>query len=177
MISSSERAPIWLRISRTSSARKLIRLTTFSGVPSNLARRASSWVHTPTGQVLEWHWRTMMQPMATSEAVPMPYSSAPSRAAMTTSRPVLMPPSVRRVTRWRRWFKVSTWLTSARPISHGVPAYLIEVCGLAPVPPEWPATRITSACALATPAAMVPMPADDTSFTHTRASGLICFRS
>ena len=84
---------------------KLNRLTTFSGVPVNFARRASSCVQTPTGQVLEWHWRTMMQPMATSEAVPMPYSSAPSMAAMTMSRPVLMPPSVRSVHRWRRWFE------------------------------------------------------------------------
>ena len=38
---------------------------TFSGVPSNFSRSASSCVQTPTGQVLEWHWRTMMQPMAT----------------------------------------------------------------------------------------------------------------
>ena len=39
---------------------------TFSGVPSNFSRSASSCEHTPTGQVLLWHWRTMMQPMATS---------------------------------------------------------------------------------------------------------------
>ena len=96
--------------------------------------------------------------MATSDSVPMPYSSAPSMAAITTSRPVLMPPSVRSTTRWRSRFRVSTWLTSERPISQGVPAYLIEVCGLAPVPPKWPETRITSALALATPAAIVPMP-------------------
>jgi hypothetical protein len=37
--------------------------------------------------------------------------------------------------------------------------------------------RITSAFALATPAATVPMPDWLTSFTQTRASGLICFRS
>ena len=81
---------------------------TLSGVPVNLARRASSWVQTPTGQVLEWHWRTMMQPIATSEAVPMPNSSAPIMAAMTMSRPVRMPPSARRTTEWRRLFSVST---------------------------------------------------------------------
>ena len=71
---------------------------TFSGEPSNFCRSASSCVQTPTGQVLEWHCRTMMQPIATSEAVPMPNSSAPSMAAITTSRPVLMPPSVRSFT-------------------------------------------------------------------------------
>ena len=127
-------------------------------MPSNLARSFGSWVQTPTGQVLEWHCRTMMQPIAISEAVPMPYSSAPSMAAITTSRPVLMPPSVRSSTFSRSRFRVSTWCVSDRPISHGMPAYLIEVCGLAPVPPLWPDTRITSALALATPAAIVPMP-------------------
>ncbi len=45
------------------------------------------------------------------------------------------------------------------------------------VPPLWPEIRITSALALATPAAMVPMPVTATSFTQTRASGLICLRS
>jgi glutamate synthase (NADPH/NADH) large chain len=81
------------------------------------------------------------------------------------------------VTRCRRRLRVSTWLTSDRPISQGVPAYLIEVCGEAPVPPEWPETRITSALALATPAAIVPSPASETSLTQTLASGLICFKS
>ena len=87
---------------------KVKRFTTFSGVPSNLARSFGSCVQTPTGQVLLWHWRTRMQPMATSEVVPMPNSSAPSMAAVTTSRPVLMPPSTRSVTVWRRRFSVST---------------------------------------------------------------------
>ena len=162
---------------RTSSATKLNRLMTFSGVPSNLARIAGSWLHTPTGQVLEWHCRTMMQPMATRLAVPMPNSSAPSMAAITTSRPVLMPPSVRSRTRWRSRLSISTWCASVSPISHGAPAYFTLVCGAAPVPPEWPEIRIASARALATPAAMVPMPLRATSFTHTKASGLICFRS
>jgi hypothetical protein len=66
---------------------------------------------------------------------------------------------------------------SLRPISQGRPAYLMEETGEAPVPPEWPDTRIASALALATPAAMVPMPERATSFTQTVASGLICFRS
>ena len=162
---------------RTSSAMKENRLITFSGLPSNFCRSVSSCVHTPTGQVLLWHCRTMMQPMATRLVVPMPNSSAPSMAAITTSRPVLMPPSVRSRTRWRRRFRVSTWCASDSPISHGRPAYLTEVCGLAPVPPLCPLIRMVSALALATPAAMVPMPERDTSFTHTPASGLICFRS
>src|SRR4030095_1098152 len=47
----------------------------------------------PTGQLSWWQVRTMRQPSASRAAVPKPYSSAPSRAARTTSRPVLKPPS------------------------------------------------------------------------------------
>src|SRR3546814_981473 len=69
-----------------------------------------------------------------------------------------MPPSVRSVTLWRRRLSVSTWFTSESPISQGTPANLMEVCGEAPVPPTLPEMRMTSALALATPAAIVPMP-------------------
>ena len=65
-------------------------------------------MHTPTGQVLLWHCRTMMHPIATSAAVPIPNSCAPSIAAITMSRPVRSPPSVLRITRSRRLFTVST---------------------------------------------------------------------
>jgi len=41
-----------------------------------------------TGQVLRWHLRIIMQPKAISGAVAKPTSSAPSRNAMATSRPV-----------------------------------------------------------------------------------------
>ena len=56
-------------------------------------RSTGSWVATPTGQVLRWHLRIMMQPAAISGAVAKPNSSAPSSAPITTSRPVRMPPS------------------------------------------------------------------------------------
>jgi hypothetical protein len=108
---------------------KVKRLMTFSGAPVKRARSSSSWVQTPTGQVLEWHWRTMMQPMAIRLAVPMPNSSAPNIAAMTMSRPVRMPPSARSRTEWRRLLSVRTWLASDSPISHGPPANFTEVCG------------------------------------------------
>ena len=49
-----------------------------------------------------------MQPIAISAAVPMPYSSAPISAAITMSRPVLSPPSVRSVTRSRSLFMLRT---------------------------------------------------------------------
>jgi len=66
---------------------------------------------------------------------------------------------------------------SISPISQGFPACLIEVIGAAPVPPSLPLMMILSAYAFATPAAIVPTPAVDTSFTETIAFGLICFKS
>ena len=67
---------------------------------------------------------------------------------------------------------------SARPISQGTPACLIEVSGDAPVPPSKPAICTDSAWPFETPAAIVPTPA-----TGRRASremsafGLAFFRS
>ena len=162
---------------RTCSAMKKKKLMTFSGVPWNLARSAGSCVAMPTGQVLRWHLRIMMQPMATSGAVEKPNSSAPSSAAMVTSRPVCSLPSVCRRMRPRRSFITSTWCASASPSSQGAPACLMELSGLAPVPPLSPEIRTTSACAFATPAATVPTPTSATSFTEMRARGLTFFRS
>ena len=45
------------------------------------------------------------------------------------------------------------------------------------MPPLWPEIRIISAFALATPAAIVPIPDEATSFTPTLALGFICFKS
>jgi hypothetical protein len=56
-------------------------------------RSSGFWVATPTGQVSRWQTRIMMQPDTTSGAVAKPNSSAPSSAAITTSRPVLSWPS------------------------------------------------------------------------------------
>ena len=119
----------------------------------------------------------MMQPSATSGAVAKPNSSAPSSAAITTSRPVLSWPSVSTTMRLRRSLSTSTWCVSARPSSQGMPACLMLVSGEAPVPPSWPLISTTSACALATPAAMVPTPTSATSFTLMRACWLAFLRS
>ena len=96
---------------------------------------------------------------------------------MTTSLPVFNPPSVLRVTLCLKLLSVKIWFASVKPISQGIPAYLMLVWGLAPVPPEWPEIKIISAFAFATPAAIVPIPVDATSLTPTRALGLICFKS
>ena len=112
---------------------------TISGRPMKcFARSTSCCVATPVAQLLRWQMRRYLQPSATIGAVPKPKLSAPRIAALMTSRPVFRPPSVCRRTRSRRPFVRSVWCVSASPSSHGVPAYLIEVSGLAPVPPSWP---------------------------------------
>ena len=102
----------------------------------------------PTGQVLRWQTRIITQPETTSGAVAKPNSSAPSSAAMTTSRPVFIWPSTWTTMRSRRPFSSSTCCVSARPSSHGTPPCLMLVSGEAPVPPSWPEISTTSACAL-----------------------------
>ena len=154
-----------------------MKLTAWSGLPVNFLRSSGFCVATPTGQVLRWQTRIMMQPTATSGAVEKPYSSAPSSAATTTSRPVLSWPSVSTTIRLRRLLSTSTWCVSARPSSQGMPACLMLVSGDAPVPPSWPLIRTRSACALATPAAIVPTPTSATSLTLMRARGLAFLRS
>ncbi len=119
----------------------------------------------------------MMQPIVIIGAVEKPNSSAPRQAAMTTSRPVLKPPSVSSETRERSPLSTSVWCASARPSSQGRPACLMLVSGLAPVPPSAPEIRMWSALALATPAATVPTPTSATSFTLTSATGLLRLRS
>ena len=75
---------------------------TCSGWPVKRLRSTGSCVATPTGQVLRWHLRIMMQPAAISGAVAKPNSSAPSSAPITTSRPVRRPPSTCTAMRLRR---------------------------------------------------------------------------
>ena len=113
-------------ISRTSSATKKKKLMACSGWPLNLARSTGSCVATPTGQVLRWHLRIMMQPSAISGAVEKPNSSAPSSAPITTSRPVRTPPSTCTAMRPRSRLPTSVWCVSASPISQGVPACLMR---------------------------------------------------
>ena len=58
----------------------------------------------PTGHVFRWHLRIIMQPRVIKGAVAKPYSSAPSNAAMATSLPVLICPSVWSTTLERKLF-------------------------------------------------------------------------
>ena len=76
---STVRKPISAMYSRTCSAMKKKKLITCSGCPLNCLRSSGSWVAMPTGQVLRWHFRIMMQPMVTSGMVAKPNSSAPKQ--------------------------------------------------------------------------------------------------
>ncbi len=119
----------------------------------------------------------MMQPSTTSGAVAKPNSSAPRIAPITTSRPVFIWPSTWTAIRPRNLFKTSVCCVSARPSSQGVPACLMDDQGEAPVPPSWPAMVTWSDLPFDTPAAMVPTPTSDTSFTEISALGLEFLRS
>ena len=177
IISAIVRNPSSAISSRTSSAMNSKKVTTNSGLPLKRWRSSGFWVAMPTGQVSRWQTRIITQPDTTSGAVAKPNSSAPSSAAMTTSRPVFSWPSVCTTMRSRRPFSSSVCWVSARPSSHGPPACLSDVSGLAPVPPSWPEISTTSAFALLTPAATVPTPTSATSLTWTRAAGLAFLRS
>ena len=53
----------------------------------------------------------------------------------------------------------------------------MELSGAAPVPPSYPEIRMTLAPAFATPAATVPTPASETSFTEILAFLFAFFKS
>ena len=177
IISAIVRKPSSAISSRTSSAMNSKNVSTNSGLPLKRLRSSGFWVAMPTGHVSRWQTRIITQPDTTSGAVAKPNSSAPSRAAMTTSRPVFSWPSVCTTMRSRSPLSSSVCWVSARPSSHGPPACLSDVSGLAPVPPSWPEISTTSAFALLTPAATVPTPTSATSLTCTRAAGLEFLRS
>ena len=164
-------------ISRSSCAIKRMKFMMCSGFPLNRFLRVSFWVAMPAGQVSFEQTRIIMQPMQTSGAVAKPNSSAPSMAAIATSLPLISLPSVSRMTLSRRPFSISVWCVSLIPSSQGSPAWWMEECGAAPVPPSYPQIRITWAPALATPEAMVPTPASEASFTEIRASLFAFFKS
>ena len=164
-------------ISRSSCAIKRMKETTYSGLPLKRLRSSGFCVATPAGQLSRLHTRIIMQPIVTSGTVAKPNSSAPSIAATATSCAVISLPSVSSTTRLRSLFIISVWCVSASPSSHGSPACLMLERGDAPVPPSNPLIKIRSDRPFATPAAIVPTPASDTSLTHTRACRLAFFRS
>ncbi len=169
--------PSWAIMPRASSATNVKYDCRYSALPLNLFLNISSCVATPTEQLFRLQCLSIMQPRTTSAAVANPNSSAPSMEAITMSRPVLICPSVCSLTRLLRSLRTSVWCVSEMPSSHGRPACFIELMGDAPVPPSPPEISIMSAWPLATPAAMVPTPISETSFTLTLARGFAFFKS
>ena len=97
-------------------------LTRSPGAPGNLARSSSRWEATPTGQLLVWHTRAMMHPVAIMATVPKPNSSPPRAAAIRTSRPERMPPSARRTTPSRNSLATRVCSKRVHAVSEGVAA-------------------------------------------------------
>ena len=93
IISSNFLKPISAKIFLTSSAIKKKNLITSSGVPLNFFLNSGLCVAIPTGQVLRWHFLIIIQPIDIKGAVEKPNSSAPNKAPIITSFPVLRPPS------------------------------------------------------------------------------------
>ena len=76
-------------------------------VSPNLFLSSGFCVAIPTGQVSRLHTLIITQPIVTSGAVAKPNSSAPSIAAIATSRPLISLPSVSIITLLRSPFIVS----------------------------------------------------------------------
>ena len=102
--SSTVLIPSLLMYSLSSSAINSMKFFTYSGLPLNLLRSSGFCVATPTGHVSRLHTLIITQPIVTSGAVANPNSSAPSIAAIATSRPVISLPSVSRITLFLRSF-------------------------------------------------------------------------
>ena len=62
MTSSSVRAPMRARYSRTSSAMNSKKFSTNSGLPVKRSRSTGFWVAIPTGHVSRWQTRIITQP-------------------------------------------------------------------------------------------------------------------
>ena len=106
--SSTVRTPSFAIYSLSSSAINRMKLTTYSGFPVNLFLSSGFCVATPTGHVSRLQTLIITQPIVTSGAVANPNSSAPSIAAIATSRPLISLPSVSMRTRSRSplWISV-----------------------------------------------------------------------
>ena len=134
--SSTVFTPSFAIYSRSSSAMKRMKFSTYSGFPAKRLRSSGFCVAIPAGHVSKLHTLIITQPIVTSGAVAKPNSSAPRHAAIATSRPLISLPSVSILTLFLRPFIRSVWCVSASPSSHGSPALWIELLGAAPVPPS-----------------------------------------
>ena len=99
--------------------------------------------------VFVWQARIMMQPVAISGAVEKPHLvGAEQRRDHDVAAGLELAVGLTQM-RLRRSLSTSVCWVSARPISHGMPAW-IELSGDAPVPPSWPEISTWSAFDAAT---------------------------
>ncbi len=96
----------------------------FAGV---LRAQPGSCVAMPTGHVLRWQARIMMQPVAISAAVAKPISSGAEQRGTTMSRPVLSWPSVCTQMRRAQVVPPQRLVRLCEPDSQGMPACIIDV--------------------------------------------------
>ena len=106
--------------------------------------RRTSWVATPTGHSLVWHFWAWMQPVAIIIARADMVKSAPWMRRLTMSEPVATLPAAPIFTMWRRPVPTSALWTSMRPSVSGVPMWSEYSSGAAPVPPSEPSTMMKS---------------------------------
>jgi len=95
----------------------------------------------------------------------------------TGSSPVLSPPSSLQAHAVAQIVAAQASWLARQSSSHGVPAYLMDDSGLAPVPPSYPEMVIQVGVRLGHSGGDRPHPRFATSFTDTSAWGLTCFRS
>ena len=113
-------SPSWARYSRTSAAMNSKKFTTNSGLPAELPPQLAGSASRPRpGRCPGGTPASARSRTTTSGAVANPNSSAPSSAAMMTSRPVLSWPSICTTIRSRSPLRSSVCWVSASPISHG----------------------------------------------------------
>ena len=114
--------PISANNSLTSSAKNVKKLIRYWERPVKRFLSLSSWVATPTGQVFMWHLRIITQPKTIRALVANPNSSAPSKAWIIISWPVLSCPSTCNFTCPLRLFITKVCCVSDNPNSEGNPA-------------------------------------------------------
>ena len=130
------------------------------------------------GQVFRWHWRAMTQPMAIKRSgAKAKFVCAKSRADKHIAGKSQAAVHAKLDARAQASARQECHAFREGRFPKARPVFLIEVSGEEPVPPLWPLTVMTSAPALATPAAMTPTPAPETSFTPMRALGFTARKS
>ena len=175
----SLRKPSCAMISRRCIAMNLMKFTACSGLPANFSRRRGSWVATGPDRYSGGRRHLTTQPTATQRR--RSRSRTPRRPA-TRRWQRRAPSSAARPSRRRSWKRrllmdQSLVRLGEAELPRAGPHASTRSAVMRRCPHRGPRSSTTSACALATPAAIVPTPTSATSFTEMRASRLAFLRS